>query len=76
MQALPQEGLLEFEKQNLSVKRVPGKFKQLASDHALEQTLISASKVQEGLIGISSKTAAQKVATLVSSQKFNDCSTP
>lgn len=52
MKRLPQKIKTAFNQGHFSVKRRPGKFNNVAADHALEQTLIRSSKVVGGVIGI------------------------
>jgi len=60
MAKLPPELTTAFQQGHFSVKRKAGKFNNVATDHALEQSLIRSSKFQGGLIGITSNQNAMQ----------------
>lgn len=65
MKTLPEELKTPFKQGYFTVKRSLGKFNSVATDHALEQSLIRSSKVQGGLIGITkNENAMLKWSTL------------
>lgn len=73
MRKLPTELINAFEQGQFSVKRKSGKFNSVATDHALEQSLIRSSKVQGGLIGMTSNQNAMQKWCLLYHFKTGIC---